>query len=258
MKWKERIFIILCISLSGLLLVVSGSFAQSKTGTTIAQFLKIEPSSRAAAMGNAGTSLSGEATAAFYNPAALGRMQKTQVQFTYSQWLADIQYNYGVVALNLGSIGNLLLNVTSLNSGEIDVRTVSQPLGTGERFSVSAFGLGLGYARLLTDRISVGVQFTYFDERIWHSTAPGFAMNLGVQYEVAPGGFTLGASISNFGARTQYSGRDLYVDYDFDPAKHGDNNQLPSELRTDSYPLPTVFRVGMSYPVKINADNDLI
>ena len=54
--------------------------AQSKTGTTIGQFLKIEPSSRITGMGNAGTSLSGEASSSYFNPASLGRLQRSDVQ----------------------------------------------------------------------------------------------------------------------------------------------------------------------------------
>ena len=59
----------------------------------------------------------------------------------------------------------------------------------------------------------------------------------------------------NFGPRAGYDGRDLYINYDFDPDKYGDNDLLPAELRTDAYSLPTSFRVGVSYPLIINEDN---
>ncbi len=225
--------------------------AQTKTGTTVGQFLKIQPSSRAAGMGNAGVSLSGEVTAAFYNPASLGRLDKSSAQFTYSRWLADITYNYGAAAVRFGTLGTFLLQITALNSGEIDVRTVEQPLGTGERYSVTNFALGVGYGRMLTDKIGVGVQLNYVQEKIWHSSTSGFGVNMGVQYEIIENGPTLGASVSNFGPKMGYDGRDLYVDYDLSPSKHGDNNKLPAELRTDTYPLPILFRVGVSYPIRL-------
>ncbi|MBN1155722.1 PorV/PorQ family protein, partial [candidate division KSB1 bacterium] len=139
-------------------------FAQSKVGTTVGQFLKIEPSARGTAIGNASTSLFGEAATVFYNPASIGRLSKSNVQFTHSNWLADIDYNYVVVALNVGNIGTMSLQATSLNSGEIDVRTVEQPMGTGERYSVSNFALGFGYARMLTDRVAVGMIVNYLRE----------------------------------------------------------------------------------------------
>jgi len=252
---KRSIFIVMVFVL---LAPVSILFAQSKAGTTIAQFLKIEPSARAAALGNAGTSLYGEAASLYYNPASLGRLDKIDAQFTYNKWLADINYNYAVVGVPLQGIGTLALQITSLNSGEMDVRTVEQPLGTGERFSVTNFALGLGYGMMLTDRVSVGLQMTYFQESIWHSSLTGFALNIGVQYQVEVDGLTIGAALMNFGPRAKYEGRDAYVNFDFDPKKYGDNDQLPAQLRMDEWGLPTAFRVGMSYPVRFSKDYKLI
>lgn len=225
--------------------------AQSKIGTTIGQFLKIEPSSRSAAMGNAGAALNGEASLTFFNPAVLGRIPRSDVQFTNNQWLADISYNYAVGALKLEGIGSFTLQVTSLNSGEIDVRTVEFEHGTGEKYTVNNFALGLGYGLMLTDRVSVGVLINYISESIWHSNLSTFGLNFGVQYEIVEGGVTLGASVSNFGPRAGYNGRDLYIDYDHNPDIHGDNDKLPAELRTDKFSLPTLFRVGVAIPYEI-------
>lgn len=242
-----------------LLLIIFSFFsslsAQSKTGTTIGQFLKIDPSARASAMANASTSLYGEASSLYYNAASLGRLSNVDIQFTYNQWLADITYNYAVVAIPITGLGTCALQLTSLNSGEIDVRTVEFPKGTGERYSVTNFALGLGFGLMLTDRVSVGLQVSYIRETIWHSSLSTFGLNFGVQYQVEENGLTIGASILNFGPRAGYDGRDLYINYDFDPDKYGDNDLLPAELRTDSYSLPTSFRVGVSYPLIINEDN---
>ena len=229
-------------------------FAQSKTGTTIGQFLKIAPSSRIVAMGNAGASLSGEVSASFYNTASLGSMKGIDVEFTYNKWLADITYNYIAAAINVEEVGTFGIIGTMLNSGEMDVRTVEQPHGTGEKFSVKNFALGLAFARMLTDRVSVGVQVNYITETIWHSSLETFGFNFGVQYVVSDLGLSLGASVSNFGAKASYSGRDLYINYDFDPRKYGDNDQLPSELRTGAFPLPTIFRAGISYNKNLSSD----
>lgn len=229
--------------------------AQSKTATTVGQFLKIEPSARASAMGGASTSLFGEASSMFYNPASLGRLERSDVQFTHNRWLADITYNYAGLGLKVEGLGSFSLQATSLSSGEIDVRTVEHPMGTGERYTVSDFALGLGFGLMLTDRVSVGILVNYVTETIWHSSLAAFGVNFGVQYQVVDNGLTLGASLSNFGPRAGYSGRDVYVNYDFDPRIYGNNDMLPAALRTETYSLPTTFRAGLSLPLRVNNSN---
>lgn len=240
------------------LFIAVQTFAQSKTGTTIGQFLKIEPSSRVVGIGNAGTSLSGEISNVFYNPASLGRLQGTDIQFTFNKWLADISYNYIAAGLNVEGVGTFALVGTLLNSGEMDVTTVENPLGTGERFKVNNLALGLGYGLMLTDRVSVGMQINYINETIWHSSLSTFGLNFGVQYQVTEGGLTLGASMSNFGSSAAYDGRDLYLNYDFDVKKYGDNDKLPAELQTNDFNLPTLFRAGISYIFNFSEDYNML
>ncbi len=240
------------------LLIAGYSFSQNKTGTTIGQFLKIEPSARIAAMGNAGTSVSGEASAVFFNPAGIGRLTGTDMQFSYNEWLADIMYSFAVVSVNFGDAGTAALQMTSLNSGEIDVTTVEQPRGTGERFTVTNFALGVSYGVMLTDRVSVGATINYINESIWHSSLSTFGLNFGVQYEIYENGPRFGASVSNFGPSAKYNGRDLYLDYDFDPLKYGDNDKIPAELRTDEFSLPTTFRAGVVLPFRFTEDYSIM
>ncbi len=209
-------------------------------------------------MGNAGTALSGEVSSIFYNPASMGRLTQMDAQFTYSQWLAGITYNYAALGIVVENIGTFSLQAISMNSGDIAVRTVAEPLGTGEYYNVQDFALGIGYGLMLTDRVSVGFIINYLSENIWHNSLTNFDFNLGVQYQIEVDGPTIGASLLNFGPRASYSGRDLFVDYNQDPSKHGGNDQLPSELRTDAFPMPTLFRIGFSYPYKFDDNNKIV
>ena len=252
MFWMKSLILVI------ILILIPDLFGQTKVATTVGQFLKIEPSARGAALGNAATSLTGEATFAFYNPASLGRLPQSSVQFTYSKWLADINYNYGAAGIKIGTIGTFLLQITSLNSGEIDVTTVEKPLGTGERYDVSNFAIGAGYGRMLTDRVAFGFLINYFREKIWHSSLSSIGVNLGVQYQLASNGATLGASLSNFGPRSKYSGTDIYIEYDQNNDIYGDNDQIPSELQTESFGIPTLFRVGLSYPFLVGDANKFL
>jgi hypothetical protein len=209
-------------------------------------------------MGNAGTSLSNEASAAFYNPASLGRIQGIDIQFTYNQWLADIKYNYATAAVNLEGLGTFALQVTSLNSGDIEVTTVEKEKGTGLYYDVSNLSLGLAYGIMLTDRVSAGIAVNYLQETIYNTSLTNIAFNFGVQYQTTIEGLAIGASVSNFGPRASYEGRDIFFNYDADPDKYGDHPRLPAELRMGSFGLPTLFRVGLSYSLKLTDWNQII
>ena len=238
-------------------LFVSLAPGQSKTGTTVGQFLLIEPSARIGGMGNAGATSYDEIEAAYYNPAAIGHMTQNGVQFTHSPWLAGITFDYVGLGLSLGEIGNLYGSVTALNSGDIAVRTVDQPLGTGENYTVSDIAFGIGYGRVVSDRFSVGIQVKYLQETIWHSAMSGFAMDVGTLYRISPNGLHIGASISNFGTRPQFNGRDLRILYDQNKLVSGDNPAIPSEINTLDFPLPILFRVGIGLPVAVDRNNML-
>ncbi len=231
-------------------LAAAPAAAQTKTGTTVGQFLTIEPSARIAGMGNAGVSFTEGLDATWFNPAVIGRLERYNVEFTHSAWLADIRYDYVAVALPAGKWGSLTASLTSLNSGEMDVRTVTQPLGTGERYSVSDVGIGLGYGRRITDRFSAGATVTYVQETIWHSSLNTVVFGLGTLYQVSDRGLQIGASLSNFGTEGRYSGRDLSVVYDGDATRYGDNGTLPGDASTDAFAVPVMFRVGLGMPFR--------
>ncbi len=247
-----RFFILL------LFLASAPVLSQSNTGTTIGDFLLIEPSAHYAGMGNAGAASFDEISAGYYNPAAIGRLEGNGVQLTHSDWLAGIKYDYVIGMVSLGNTGNLFFSLTSLNSGEMDVRTVEQPLGTGQKFDVSDLAMGIGFSRRMTNRFSMGVQVNYIRETIFHSSWSTVALNVGTMFELTRNGLVLGASLSNYGLPASFSGRDLRIQYDLDPDKYGDNSGLPGTVVTGEFPLPVLFRVGLSYPLQIGHNNRVL
>jgi hypothetical protein len=231
--------------------------AQSKTGTTFGQFLLIEPSARMAGMGNTGAAFHDGLEAAYYNPAAIAAATGKQFQFTHSAWFADIGYNYAAAALPFTGIGTFWASATVLNSGDIDVRTVQQPLGTGERYNVTDIAIGIGYGTEVAERFAIGLQATMAQETIWNSTARTLVLNAGTLYRSSPNGLQLGASLSNFGTTAGFDGRDLRITYDQDPDRYGDNGTLPGEKYLESYDVPVMFRVGVALPRRLNATTEL-
>lgn len=232
--------------------------AQSKTGTTTAAFLGIEPSARTAAVGNAGVALREGIDAVYFNPGAIGRLHRSALLFTHSPWYADIQYNYAAGALPVGGWGTLFASLTALDSGEIAVRTVEQPHGTGERYTASDVAVGLGFGRQVTERFSTGFQLNYVSQTIWHTSQSFVTFNIGTVYEISSSGLAIGSAISNAGTSSRYAGQDLAIQFDNDPDTFGDNSALPGEQLTDSFGVPLLFRVGISYPYQTSPHGRLL
>jgi hypothetical protein len=132
-QMKNHAWVPLVAGVLGAALVVAPAVAQNKTGTAMGQFLLIEPDARIAGMGNAGVALARGLEGVYYNPAAIAGADRFGVSFTHSAWLAGITYDYAAAAMRVGGAGSAFVTITALNSGDIDVRTVSQPLGTGEK-----------------------------------------------------------------------------------------------------------------------------
>lgn len=233
-------------------LLPASALAQSKVGTTFGSFLLIEPGARAAAMGNAGVALDRGASGVYYNPASIARLERPGIEFSHADWLAGIRYDYVAVGVPMGRWGNAYGAVTSLGSGDIEVRTVQQPLGTGQLYSVNDIALGLGYGLTVSDRFAVGGQLTWLQETVWNTSASTATISVGTLYRMSERGLAIGASLSNFGTDAGFDGRDLRIFYDQDPDANGDNGSLPGAAFTDRFAVPVMFRVGVGYPLRFS------
>jgi hypothetical protein len=232
--------------------------AQTKAGTSLAQFLGIEPSARVASMGNAGVALVSGIEAVYFNAGAIATLDRPAVHFAHGDWFAGINFNYAAGALPVKGFGTLFASVTSLNSGDIAVRTVAHPLGTGENYDVRDIAVGLGYGYRFTARVAAGFQINYVSERIWHTSYDMLTCSLGTVYALTESGLQLGAALSNLGTESRYTGPDLAIQYDANPDLYGDNSSLPATQFTEEFPVPLLFRVGLSYPHRIDDRNRLL
>jgi opacity protein-like surface antigen len=231
--------------------LVTAAFAQnvSKVGTTAAPFLNVGIGARAIAMGGAYVSMANDATAIYWNPAGIANMPGSEAVFNHSEWIADINFDFAGVALNLGNLGAFGLFGNFMTIGEMDVTTELYPDGTGQRFNSGAYTMGATYARSLTDRFALGFNVKYVHEYIMNSAANGLALDIGTVFTTQFRGLRLGASITNFGTKMRMTGRDLLVQHDTDPLREGNNDKVNANLATDSYEMPLYLRVGMSYNV---------
>lgn len=252
MTGKNRKNIELLLVLGSILLFSTGVFAQFETevsgvGTNAATFLEIGVGARAMAMGGSYVSVANDPTALFYNPAGIVWLKGMQVEISHNQWLVGTKHDFVGAVFPIpfftSSIGISFLN---LDYGEQPVRTVERPEGTGETYSARDYAVALSFAMALTDRFSFGMSGKYINQRIWSETGNAMALDLGIFYNTIVKGLRLGISMSNFGNQIRLYGRNL--DSTVDPDEKNENiDRVAVNYKTEAYPLPLLFRFGISY-----------
>ena len=223
----------------------------SKVGTSGAQFLKIGVGARYTAMGDASVAAVGDAYSLYWNPAALGSITQSTLEFTTISYVSDVNLNYVAFAkpLSFGSIG---ASVTALTSGDMEITTIDQPDGTGKMFSASSYAITLGYARHWTEFFSFGMSAKYVTERISEERASGIAFDFGTLLQPGYRNLRIGMNISNLGPEMKYSGPEL--NFNYNPNTDNDNyDDAKGVLNVDSYDLPLVFRIGAAYDLQYSA-----
>lgn len=258
----KKIYIL--FSLLSMIICATGSYAQkfetevSGVGTHAAEFLAIGVGARAMAMGGAYAAVANDPTALYYNPAGIVWMDNIQIEVMHNEWLVDTDYDFIGATMPLpfwnSSIG---ISFIMLNFGEQPVRTVERPEGSGERYSAESYAVSFSFASALTDNFSFGLSGKYIQEKIWHASGGAAALDLGIFYNTPFEGLRLGMSMSNYGGELSLSGRDL--DTTVDPDLENDGVwRVPVTYKTGGYPLPLLFRFGLSYQQHLGALGSVI
>lgn len=235
--------LIICIAL----LFGGRSYSQVFSGTTAGQFMKIEVGAKAMALGGAFVSLANDVSALYWNPGSLPKLQNNAAMFTHTYWFASINHDFVGVVLKISDQYAVGFSYTSLTMGDMKVRTVIYPEGTGELFSAGNFSLGISFGMSLTEDFSIGFTGKYIGENIWHMSASSIAFDIGLLYNTPVKNLQLGMSVSNIGGGMKFSGEDNFIYYTYNPDKHGNSDKVYAELKMDEWNLPLIYRVGLSF-----------
>jgi len=221
--------------------------AQNNVATTSAAFLEIGPGARSISMGSAYVSVADDASSIYWNPAGIANVSRPEYQSYYSPWLVETQFYYNTAVVPMGQYGSLGLSFTAVTMDEMMVRTVQdpEPDAYGQRFDAGNISMGIAYAKKLTDRFSFGFQTKFIQESIWQMKAQGYAVDIGTMF-VTKRNLNIGMSISNFGGKLGMQGVNTLVDIDIDETIYGNNDRIDGSLGTSQWPLPLLFRFGLS------------
>ena len=176
---KYRICFIVGLLTGCLLTSVVSAQENTKLAQSGFQFLSVVSDARGVAMAEAMTSLETGASALFFNPAGMAsQIRFVDMTASNNEWIADITHNTFSMSLapNKGEWGVLGFSVQSVNYGEfygtrVDKTTDLGYVDTGI-FELNAFAAGMGYAKRLNDRFSVGGQVRWVRQHLGDSIIP--------------------------------------------------------------------------------------
>ena len=229
------------------IILMSVAYSQNNVATTSAAFLEIGPGARSLGMGSAYVSVANDASSLYWNPAGIVNISRPEVQSFYTPWLVETQYYYNTAVVPMGTYGNLGFSFTAITMDEMIVRTVQDPEPSeyGQKFDAGNISMGIAYAKKLTDRFSFGFQTKFIQESIWQMSAQGFAVDIGTLF-ITKRDLRIGMSVSNFGGKLGMEGNNTLVDIDVDENIYGNNDRIDGNLGTAKWPLPLMFRFGIS------------
>lgn len=224
----------------------------TKVATTTGNWLKLETGARAVGMAGAQVAAASGVAAVSYNPASIAFINKGQAYFSHTMLYADISHSTFAFGTKLTNTDFFGLNLFYVNSGDM-VRT-EPGLDNGELgvFQMTGLCMRGTYAKILTDRLKVGVSVKYIREKIWEAKMQTFAVDIGSNFDTGIYGLILGMSVSNFGPEGSFKGDALNVGVPDSLSNSGELARL-----TNSFPVPMTFRAGLVKKIQLNSINKI-
>ncbi|RQV99410.1 MAG: PorV/PorQ family protein [Calditrichaeota bacterium] len=162
---------VILVILAGLMLSLP-LFAQNKLAQTGFQFLSVTPDARSASLADAMTTMRVNSAALWSNPASLAEMNRNiEVVASQNQWIADIDHLAVSAAYSpmQGKYGVFGLSFMYVDYGEVEGTIIADNeqgfIETGI-IEPMAYAIGLGYAKRLSDKFSVGGHVKLVDQHL--------------------------------------------------------------------------------------------
>jgi hypothetical protein len=195
------------------ILLLTLSFAGSAFSQNTYEFMRIDMSARAAALGGSFVSNADDPNVIFYNPAGIKLLTNSPASFSYVKYILDINVASLSYSREFEGIGRFAAAVKYINYGTF-TRADEFANKTGE-FVPNEMAFIVGYANQLDNNFYYGgsVKFIYSGIAGYSSTA--LACDLGLHYAIPAQEMNIGVSALNIGSQLQsYDGikEDLPLD----------------------------------------------
>ena len=151
---------------------LGSSFSASARGTTGAEFLNLGAGARAASMGQASAAVADDASAIYWNPAAMTRVAHRSATLMHAAYVNASFFDYAGYVQNEGKLGAFGMAIQYFSAGKIN-QTDDTGASVGS-FNPYDMALYWSYAREVAG-ISVGVTAKLVDSNILNTASAGAA-----------------------------------------------------------------------------------
>lgn len=234
-----------------LALLTTASVAGAQIGITSLPVLELEPDSRAAGMGIAGTALADDASAVYWNPAGLGYQEGREVGFTHASWLPtlvdDMSYNFVRGKYHVDGIGTVGLHLTYLDMGEQQHTNLEGDVI--DEFSSNEMAIGASYGIQVHERFSVGTGLRFIHSNL----ATGLTVGEGRDVQ---SGTSFGIDLAGLYQSNHFEllGLNSRARAGINLSNMGPSIAYTDDEETQRDPLPTMLRLGWSVSVDLDTD----
>lgn len=167
-----------------------------RSGTTGAQFLRIDTDARISGMGAAGGTSALGLNSLNYNPAGLTGINTPEVVFSHCRWLMDSSHDFIGFGMPV-KIGALGIGVMRLSNSSLSGRDEVGGASGGYDAYDQVVSIGFGHK-------NVGGAVKYIQSRIAEVKAEAFAVDIGVRRNLRKMPVSFGFGVQNLGAGIKY------------------------------------------------------
>jgi len=232
-------------------------------GGSSAEFLQFGAGARGMALGGGFSAIVDDVSALHYNPAGLTFMDGPEANLTVMPYFADTDYYWTGLAFPFGD-GDYGFGISMGHFGFSDQPIFTEADETGESgqfYGVSETSIALTLAHKFIDRFSAGISVKFINDDLATGALSGasastVALDFGVNFHSELGNRPIALSfvVQNLGGSLRHSGDALrFRDFDGSTSDESIPDQrvdpIFAEIVTDGFPLPRLFRAGLSYDV---------
>ncbi len=174
-------------------------FSSIVTAQNTYEFLRLDPSPRAASLAGGYVSNNDDPNVIFYNPAGISSLEGKPVSFSFFKHLLDINSASLAYSQKIEGIGRFGAGIQYINYGSFKETT---PTGVeiGD-FNASEIAFLVGYAGAISENLVYGANIKFIYSGIQDFSSTGLAVDFGLQYLLGEKGWRFGLSVKNAGSQ---------------------------------------------------------